>query len=105
MIFSLTGSAAFLLLGAYLPCLILFIFYAEHLWRLYKLAKREKSNSSPLFFAIWFVAIALIISWAMVLAIAFILVDRGVAVLSWEVLGLPVGWSLIMSVLNREIRR
>jgi hypothetical protein len=93
-----------LLLGAYLPSLILLVYFFAHLLELYSVAKRKRSTSQNTLKGLLVVGSALVASWFFVLRMALILFEGGTPFVSWEILTLPIGWAIIMIFVNRWIR-
>jgi hypothetical protein len=88
----------------YLPSLIGLVFATWQLIVLLQLARAKQSLASSMLLAIVVMSTGVLLSWFVVLAMAYALVAFGINLLSFLIATLPIFWAIVLVYINRGIR-
>jgi hypothetical protein len=89
----------------YIPSLVGLILVTWQMVVMLRLARREKSLATPFLFALTLAMTGVLVSWAVVLGIAYTVTIHQYSLLNWRISLLPLGWAIILVFINREMRR
>jgi hypothetical protein len=88
----------------YLPSLILLAWVNYEIIKILSIAIEKKSIATSFITGIMLALMGVLISWGIVLAIAYNSMLSGSKLISWEIALLPIGWALILIVINKLIK-
>ena len=92
------------LLLLYLPSFIGLLFATWQLIILLQLARSRQSLAASMLFAVVVMSTGVMLSWFVVLAMAYALIAFGVNMLSFLIAALPVFWAIVLVYINKGIR-
>ena len=89
----------------FLPSFLGLVLINWQIFELFRLAKQRQSLAIPFITALVVAMIGLLISWGIVVLIAYELVTEGHSVVDWQISLLPSLWALILVYMNYNVRK